>query len=124
MNQVISKPYAVEKAKILYQTQRTKFANLYISKDTVKVKQIRDYLGNKIFENLDEELSGWVFCFDAIPFANWDHPCKYFFIIDATNYEETEHCRGLNERVITEKIYQECLLGKYASLLSGGIDKK
>lgn len=45
----------------MYQTQRTEFANLYVSKDAVKVKQIRDYLGNKIFENLDEELSGWIF---------------------------------------------------------------
>ena len=105
MNYVMSKPYAIEKARNLYQTQRTEHANLYVSKDAIKVKQIRDYLGEKIFTNLDEELSGWLFFFDRMPFANWDHPCKYLLMIEEDNYQEIEYQRGLDERVRIEQIY-------------------
>lgn len=101
----MSKPYAIEKARNLYQTQRTEYANLYVSKDAVKVKQIRDYLGEKIFAGLDEELSGWLFFFDRIPFANWDHPCKYLLMVDEDNYQEIEYQSGLDERVQMEQIY-------------------
>lgn len=101
----MSKPYAIEKTRKLYQAQMTEHAALYVSKDVVKVKQILDYMGKKIFTGLDEELSGWLFFFDQMPFANWGHPCKYLLMMEDGSCQEIEYQRGLDERVQIEQIY-------------------
>lgn len=105
MNHMISKPYAVNMARNVFREQRDDYANLYISVDAIKVKQIVDYLGNNIFEHLDGNISGWLFFFDPTPFANWDHACKYLLVIDTDNYEVLEYDKGLDEKVQMEQIY-------------------
>lgn len=104
MNYVISKPYAIDKALDLFKTQRSKYTDLYVSVDAVKIKQIKDYMGKRVFEKLDGELSGWLFFFDSMPFANWEHPCNYLLIIDHENYELIEYNRGLDDQIQIEKI--------------------
>lgn len=105
MNQVISKPYAIEKAFEVYRCQRNEFTHLYVSTDAVKAGLVCDYFEQRIFENLDKNLSGWLFFFDPVPFANWEHPCSYLFVVDGDNYQEIEYNRGLSEKVPIEKIY-------------------
>lgn len=105
MNHVISKPYAIEKARSLYEIKRSPFTNLYISRDAVSVKRVKDYMGTPIFPNIKKDVSGWLFFFDPIPFANWEHPCNYLFLIDENNYEEKEYNKGLCEEIQMEKIY-------------------
>lgn len=104
MNYVIPKPYAINCVYSLFEKYMSEFSELYVSVDAVKVKQITDYLGDKIFDGLDDNISGWLFFLDPIPFANWDHPCRYLFVVDVNSYEEIEYCRGLDERIQMEKI--------------------
>ena len=70
MNHVISKVNAIEKAQQVFQMKQNEFTELYVSADAMKVGQIKDYLGNKIFEHLSEDISGWIFLFDPIPFEH------------------------------------------------------
>lgn len=105
MNYVISKPYAIDKAIDCFKSQKNRFSTLTVSEDAIKVKYIKDYMGEPILKDLDGELSGWLFLFDTMPFANWDHPCKYLFVIDAANYQEIESDRGITGQIRMEKVY-------------------
>lgn len=105
MNRVIPKPYAIDKALDYFKTQKTEFSKLYISVDALKVKHIKDYMNKVIFKDIDGNLSGWLFCFDPTPFANWGHQCVYLFVISDRNYQEVKYDMGLNENILMEKIY-------------------
>ena len=105
MNHVISKPDAIEKARSLYAARKNPFANLYVSRDALSIQRVKDDMGTPIFPNIKKDVSGWLFFFDPIPFANWEHPCNYLFLIDENNYEEKEYNRGLCEEIQIEKIY-------------------
>ena len=102
MNHVISKPYAIEKARSLYEARKNPFANLYVSRDALSIQRVKDYMGYSIFTD-KKDVSGWLFLFDLVPFANWEHPCNYLFLIDENNYEEKEYNRGLCEEIQIEK---------------------
>ena len=105
MNHVISKVNAIKKAHQVFQQEQNEFTELYISADAMKVGQIKDYLGNKIFEHLSEDISGWVFLFDPIPFANWEHPCQYLLVVNEECYELVDYQRVAADTVRLEKIY-------------------
>lgn len=61
MNYVISKPYAINRAYSLFKKYKSDFSELYISTDAIKVRQITDYMGDKVFPELDDNISGWLF---------------------------------------------------------------
>ena len=104
MNHVISKVNAIKKAHQVFQMEQNEFTELYVSADAMKVGLIKDYLGNKIFGHLSEELSGWVFLFDPIPFANWEHPCQYLLVVNEECYERVDYQRGAADTVRLDKI--------------------
>lgn len=105
MNYVISKTEAIKKARQFFAEKQNEYTNLYVSMDAMKVEYIRDYMEEKIFEDLSEDLSGWLFLFDPIPFANWEHPCEYLLIVNDVCYEHKNYQRGVADTVQLEKIY-------------------
>lgn len=106
MNKVISKPKAITKACQIFQEEKNEFTELYVSTDAMKVNQIKDYFGEKIFNHLPEDVSGWLFFFDPIPFANWEHPCQYLFVVNDDCIEKVNYNRGVADTVRLEKVYQ------------------
>ncbi len=104
MNHVISKTNAIRKANQIFQAKQNEFTELYISIDAMKVSQIKDYFGNRIFEFLPEDISGWVVFFDPMPFANWEHECQYLFIVNDNCIEKIDYQRGVADVVQLERI--------------------
>lgn len=105
MNHIISKPQAITKACQIFQEEINEFTELYISADAMKVNQIKDYFGEKIFNHLSEDISGWLFLFDPIPFANWEHSCQYLFVVNDNCTERVDYNRGVADTVRLEKVY-------------------
>lgn len=99
MNHVITKPKAAGIAQKIFEKEKSEYASLKISRDSVKAKYITDYFGDKIFPFLDGNISGWLIFFDAVPYANWAHPCNYLFVIDDDNYELVDSERGLSGKI-------------------------
>lgn len=52
----------------------------YCSKDAIKGREIKDYIGRQIFHDDIDNLNGWIFMWDKQPSANWSHECEYFFV--------------------------------------------
>lgn len=101
---IISKENAIEKVCQILLEEQNEFTELYVSKETVTAGQIKDYFGNKIFEHLPEDVSGWLFFFDMIPFANWGHPCQYLLVVD-DDWTERIHCvRGPEDTMELERV--------------------
>ncbi len=107
MNDVISKPKAITKACQVFREEKDEFTELYVSADAMKVSQIKDYFGEKIFNHLPEDISGWLFFFDPLPFANWEHPCQYLLVVNDNCIERVDYNRGVSDTVRLEKVYQE-----------------
>lgn len=105
MNYVVSKTEAIKKAHQIFAEKQNEYTNLYVSVDSMKVEHIKDYMGEKIFKKLPDDISGWVFLFDPIPFANWEHPCEYLLIVNEDCFERTDYQRGVSDTVRLEKIY-------------------
>lgn len=105
MNDVISKPRAKDKALEIFDEERNQFTSLYVSQDSLECGAIRDYRGEKIFPEIDEDVSGWLFLFDPTPFANWGHTCKYLFVVNEKCIELATHNRGMSDVVQLDKIY-------------------
>ena len=105
MNEVISKPRAIDKALERFEEERSPFANLYISQDAMECGMIRDYSGEKIFPQINDDISGWLFFFDSTPFANWNHACKYLLVVNENCMEMTTYNKGVSDVVQLEKIY-------------------
>lgn len=105
MNYVISKTKAIEKARQIFAEKQNEYTNLYVSTDAMKVEYIKDYMGEKIFKDLSDDVSGWVFLFDPIPFANWEHPCEYLLVVNEDCFQQTDYQRGVADIVQLEKIY-------------------
>lgn len=104
MNHVISKMKAIEKARQIFQEEQNGFTELYVSADAMKVGQMKDYFGNKIFGHLSEDISGWLFFFNPIPFANWEHLCQYLLVVDEGCIEKVNYQRGIADIIQLEKI--------------------
>lgn len=104
MNVVISKPRAIDKAFEIFGDERNQFTNLYMSKDSLECREIRDYWGERIFPNVEEDVSGWLFFFDPTPFANWTHTCKYLLVINQACFELVEYNKGVCDAIQLEKI--------------------
>ena len=105
MNNVISKPRAIDKALDYFEKERNLFANLYVSEDSMECGVIRDYCGIKIFPQIDDDISGWLFFYDPTPFANWGHTCKYLFIVNEVCLEITTYDKGISDVVKLDRIY-------------------
>lgn len=58
----------------------------YCSVEAIKGRDIKDYIGRKIFETALDNLTGWIFMWDKQPFANWSHECEYFFVYGNKEY--------------------------------------
>ncbi len=69
-----------EAIKFIEESHRTKEGSWYCSENAIKGRDIKDYMGRKIFQNNIDNLNGWVFMWDKQPFANWSHECEYFFV--------------------------------------------
>ena len=107
MNNVISKPEAIIEACRIFQEEKNEFTELYVSADAMKVGHIKDYFGDKIFDQLPEDISGWLFLFDPTPFANWEHSCQYLLVVNDKCIEKVKYNRGVADTVRLEKVYQE-----------------
>lgn len=105
MNRVMMKADAVCVAESIFKESKSEYAALQISRDALKAGCVTDYFGNKIFCSLNENVSGWLVFFDPTPFANWDHPCKYLFVIDEDNYEICDCEKGLNDKIQLDEIF-------------------
>ena len=105
MNHVISKTNAIEKARQIFFEEQNEFTKLYVSADAMKLRYMKDCFGNRIFSGLSEDISGWLFLFDPVPFANWEHPCKYLFIVNYDYYVMVNYERGVADTVRLEEIY-------------------
>lgn len=105
MNDVISKPRAIEKALELFEGERNQYANLYVSHDALECGRIRDCWGDLIFPDVEEDISGWLFLFDPTPYANWGHDCKYLLLVDDNSYMMKEYNRGASDIVLLEEIF-------------------
>lgn len=104
MNDVISKPRAIDKALQVFESERNQFTNLYVSEDSLECKEIRDYWGERIFPKIEDDVSGWLFLFDPIPFANWEHACKYLFVVNQECFELVVYNKGVCDAIQLEKI--------------------
>jgi len=107
MNSVISKPEAITKACQIFRKDKNEFTELYISADAMKIGLIKDYFGKKIFDCLPEDISGWLFFFNPIPFANWEHSCQYLFVVNDNCIERVDYNRGVADTVRLEKVCWE-----------------
>ena len=105
MNRVMPKADAVCVAKRVFDKSQDECASLQITRDALKAGRVTDYFGNRIFPELDKNVSGWLVLWDLMPFANWDHPCKYLFIVDEKNYQVSDSEKGLDENIQLDKIY-------------------
>lgn len=104
VNKVMSKPRAMKIALDMYAMKKSEFSELYISSDALKLCNIFDYLGEPIFTNIDENLSGWLIFFDPSTFINWEHPCEYMFIVNSEQILMQQHNRSVHEVINMELI--------------------
>ena len=105
MSTEIAKQEAIAKACHIFREERNEFTELYASVDVMEVNQIKDYFGELIFKHLPEDISGRLFFFDPVPFANWGHPCQYLLIIDDAWVERVDYQRGVADTIQLEKVY-------------------
>lgn len=101
-NKIIGKKEAIELFKKTYPLQNCEVA--YCSSNAVIAKQIKDYNGTELFPMVNENWVGWFFFVDDMPFANWAHSCKYYFIVDENNIFQKAHTIGISDCVLVEKI--------------------
>lgn len=66
--------------KFIEESYKTEEESWYCSENAIKGRDIKDYLGRKIFPDDIDNLIGWIFMWDKQPFANWSHECEYFFV--------------------------------------------
>lgn len=104
VNKVITKPYAINIAIDRFKSEVTEYSKLSISIDTIKAKQAIDYMGEAIFPTVDDNISGWLVFFDPFIFRNWEHSCKYLFIVNEFYNLETDYTRPCSEGIIMEAI--------------------
>lgn len=105
MSTEIAKQEAIAKACHIFREERNEFTELYASVDVMEVSQIKDYFGELIFKHLPEDISGMLFFFNPVPFANLGHPCQYLLIIDDAWVEKVDYQRGVADTVHLEKVY-------------------
>lgn len=104
VNNVVSKTTAKKLARESYGEGHGDFSELWISKDALRIREIKDYLGENIFAGIHPDISGWLVFFDPSTFANWEHECEYLFIVNEDYKETRRHCRAPGQTLIMEKI--------------------
>lgn len=104
VNGVVSKKTAKRFARESYGESQGDFSELWISKDAVRIRDIKDYLGENIFTSIHPDISGWLVFFDPSTFANWEHECEYQFIVNENYREIHRHCRAPGKALAMEKI--------------------
>lgn len=67
----------------------------YCSVEAIKGRDIKDYIGKRIFRDDLDNLTGWIFMWDKQPFANWSHECEYFFVYGNKEYAHSLSKVGL-----------------------------
>lgn len=104
VNKVISKKEAIRLAEDLHRERCAEFSELWVSSDALRAKDIRDYMGERVFELVEAEVSGWVVFYDPSTYMNWDHECEYHFIVDENCIETCLYFRAPEEAMNMEKI--------------------
>ena len=104
VNKVALKPIAEAMAKEFYRDRNKNFSELWMSEDAVRIKQVKDYMGISLFNDLDEGLCGWLVFYDPSTFMNWDHDCEYCFIVNENTYEKKSHRRPPDSSIEMKQI--------------------
>lgn len=76
MNNHINQIDLIKKHISQYDIRNT---DIYISKKMYYIEEIKDAMGNQIF-NMTINLKGWLVFIDPSTDANWSHKCTYCFI--------------------------------------------
>ncbi len=105
-NVVISKDKSIRIAIKEFEKEMTEYSELYISNDSIRICEALDYMGKNIFDEVDPELQGWLVFLNPYIFLNWEHPCKYLFIINQDYIEKKEYNRGFKGDIPMKLIKQ------------------
>lgn len=96
INNVLSKTQAL--AIITKEFQSCpEFSELMISSDAVKENAITDFSGQKIFQETEPWISGWLFFYNPCTFMNWEHECEYWFIASEDKIVKHTHTKAPGE---------------------------
>ena len=80
------------------------FSRLMISSDAVNSGEIMDFCGEKIFQNIDSWVSGWLFFYDSCTLMNWEHACEYTLVIADNMILKQKHTKAPAEIIALEPI--------------------
>lgn len=98
LNTVLSKNRALEiiteKLK-----NRSEFSEVMVSSDAVKENTIVDFSGQKIFQEVEPWISGWLFFYNPCTLMNWEHECEYFFVISEEKILKHTHRKAPGEHL-------------------------
>lgn len=104
INKVCIKSEVIQIALETFAEKLTDYSELYISSDSMRIKDAVDYMGDTIFSEIDKDLQGWLVFFDPYIFLNWEHKCEYMFIVNEDCKELKNYTKPYIEGIQMELI--------------------
>lgn len=103
MNKLMTKTQALKIIAKEYH-HLSDFSRLMISSDAVNSGEIMNFCGEKIFQNIDSWVSGWLFFYDSCTLMNWEHACEYTLVIADNMILKQKHTKAPAEIIALEPI--------------------
>ena len=75
-----------------------------VSDELIAIADISDYMGDKIFDYVNEAMVGCLIFCDLNANANWQHDCKYIFIAESGKMITKLHTMPPNEKIRIHKM--------------------
>ncbi|MBO5144194.1 MAG: hypothetical protein J6C19_01495 [Lachnospiraceae bacterium] len=104
VNEIMSKKEAVAFIETMDEIEQTEFSELNVSVEPLDITCVEDFTDEKVFITANERICGWLFQYDALPFANWYHDCCYYFVVNETCYYKVRSRRGLSDSIKMESV--------------------
>lgn len=79
-------------------------SEIWVSDELIAIAEISDYIGDKIFDYVNEAMVGCLIFCDLNANANWQHDCKYIFIAESGKMITKLHTMPPNEKIRIHKM--------------------
>lgn len=90
-NNVIKKDKALQLVKNIICDKEKDIIEVYISKQTLKISEVKDIMEDQIYE-YDKNYNGWLVFVDPNILSNWSHKCEYYFVVSENNIIQNSEC--------------------------------